>query len=218
MAQTAATAPASSERSASASTWLDVATLIGLIAGWLYLAGWAYAWRFFGHFQLGLLALDIPKEYFFIYGLRVGQRWFLLVIPGLLLVAGWTLSRRLPPRAAWGRHAVLLGLACLLFVAAYGMGMETGSGHYGLQRQDDFPAMPRVRLWLKPAMNTDTRLTRFMSELPQGCYRLMLLNRSAVFVMRPPVGAPPARLAVLALPLSEVQALQVVPIFTSCQE
>ena len=60
-------------------------------------------------------------------------------------------------------------------------------------------------------------MTYLATELPKGCHRVLLLNRSMLFIFRPPLGGPPARLAVFALPLAEVQALQVLPVFTSCQ-
>ncbi len=66
--------PSASEPLATRPSWLDTATLVLLTTGWVYVAGWAYAWRFFSQVQLGLLALDIPKEYFFVYGLWVCQR------------------------------------------------------------------------------------------------------------------------------------------------
>jgi hypothetical protein len=208
--------PPTSEPAAARSSWLDTAPLLLLTTGWAYLTGWAYAWRFFSHVQLGLLALDIPKEYFFVYGLWVCQRWALLLVPVLLCLVGLIWYRRRHPASVWSSKPAALVVAFGLFVLAYGLGVESGSGHYGLQQQQDFPAMPRVRVWLKAPASSDANLTRLATELPQGCHRMLLLNRSMLFVFRAPPGGPPARLAVLALPLAEVQALLVLPVFTSC--
>src|SRR5438552_16681191 len=49
-------APPASEPAAARSSWLDTATLVLLTTSWVYLTGWAYAWRCFSHVQLGLLA------------------------------------------------------------------------------------------------------------------------------------------------------------------
>lgn len=56
-------------------------------------------------------------------------RWWDL----LLLIAGWLLFRRARPRSIWGRNAVLLVIAFVLFVMVYSMGEETGRGHYTRQ-------------------------------------------------------------------------------------
>jgi len=137
-------APPASEPAAARSSWLDTATLVLLTTSWVYLTGWAYAWRFFSHVQLGLLALDIPKEYFFVYGLWVCQRWALLLVPVLLGMIWLTWYRRRHPTSVWSSKPAVLVVAFVLFVLAYGLGVESGSGHYGLQQQQDFPAMPRV--------------------------------------------------------------------------
>jgi hypothetical protein len=49
----------------SASGWLDIATLMALATALVYAAGWTYAYHYFANFQLGLLTLDIPAEYYF---------------------------------------------------------------------------------------------------------------------------------------------------------
>lgn len=40
--------------------------LLTLLGACLYTAGWAYAYHYFGRFRVGLLALDIPYEYYFV--------------------------------------------------------------------------------------------------------------------------------------------------------
>ena len=104
-------APPVSEPAAARSSWLDTATLVLLTTSWVYLTGWAYAWRFFSHVQLGLLALDIPKEYFFVYGLWVCQRWALLLVPVLLGMVGLTWYRRRHPASVWSSKAAVLIVA-----------------------------------------------------------------------------------------------------------
>ena len=164
----------SNEPSSARASWLDAATLTVLTAGWVYLAGWTYAWRFFERFQLGLLALDISKEYFLVYGLWVVQRWALLVLPVLLGVAVLRRYRRIHPTSVWSSKAAALFITFLLFVLAYGIGSETGRAHYGLQQQNDFPVMPRVRVWLKTPlqiqMNVSSGLRLSYPKGVIGCY------------------------------------------------
>lgn len=69
---------------------LDLATVMALITALVYFTGWNYAYHYFGHFKLGLLTLEIPTEYFFVYGFWVFKKWWWLVIPyglGIMLLA-----------------------------------------------------------------------------------------------------------------------------------
>ena len=55
------------ESSPSRMPLVDLATVFALIAAWLYVAGWTYALHYFARFEVGLLALDIPHEYYLMY-------------------------------------------------------------------------------------------------------------------------------------------------------
>jgi hypothetical protein len=69
---------------------LDLATVATLITALIYFTGWTYAYQYFGHFRLGPLALEIPTEYFFVYGFWVFKRfWWLVALygVGVLLLA-----------------------------------------------------------------------------------------------------------------------------------
>jgi hypothetical protein len=45
-----------------------VALALGLIFAWLCSAGWTYAYDDFDRFGVPLLMVEIPKEYYFVYG------------------------------------------------------------------------------------------------------------------------------------------------------
>ena len=49
---------------------LDLTTVLLLLVPLLYATGWSYALHYFGYFHLGLLGLEIPKEYFFLYSFQ----------------------------------------------------------------------------------------------------------------------------------------------------
>lgn len=201
---------------------LDLATLVGLSAALVYTAGWSYAERYFAHFQIGLLALEMPTEYYFVYGSWVLGHWWWLVLLGAALAVPvlWSL-----PPAAW--RSRWLRAVALLLVLALCMGMRvlggtTGSQHYRLQQATDFRDSPRVRVWLKSGGGSpapeDAALMDLAATLPQGCHRLLVQNRSTLWLFRPRQGAPQAQMAVLALPVAEVRALRLLPQFTSCEE
>lgn len=200
---------------------LDLATLAVLIAALVYVAGWSYAERYFAHFQLGLLALEVPLEYYFVYGVQVlGHRWWLALAGAVLAVP---LGGLLPPTTRPNRwlRVGALALVLALFLAMRWLGSATGSHSYRQQQARDFPDSPRVRLWLKPggaSSPEEASLAELAAALPQGCHRLLLQNRSTLWLIRPRQGAPQAQVAVLTVPMAEVRALRVVPEFTSCEE
>ena len=59
---------------------LDLATVMAIITALVYFTGWTYAYHYFGHFKLGLLTLEIPTEYFFVYGFWVFKAWWWLAL------------------------------------------------------------------------------------------------------------------------------------------
>src|SRR4051794_27736449 len=46
----------------------SAAFALGLITGWLYVAGWTYAYHYFDRFRIPLLLVDLPREHLLIYG------------------------------------------------------------------------------------------------------------------------------------------------------
>jgi hypothetical protein len=62
---------------------------VGLMAAWLYLAGWTYAYTYFDRFRLPLLMLDLPYEHLLIYGFLVLRRhlWWVVGL-AIIVLAG----------------------------------------------------------------------------------------------------------------------------------
>ncbi len=201
-----------------AGRFLDVATLLTLGAALVYVAGWTYAYHYFDHFQLGLLTLEIPAEYYFMYGFWVFRDWWWLVLAVLLGAFYFPLlATRLPAAVLhWGRPA-LPGLALVVFVAVHWLAVYEANGDFYRQRDADFPDYPRARVWLKPADKQDeARLAALRAALPEGCHRLLLQNQDKLFLFQPPAQAAAVELAAVQVPLSEVQGLRVLPQFGSC--
>ena len=55
------------------------ASLLGVLAVFLYFTGWIYRWAYFNFFQLDITTLDLPLESFFIVPFQVflGNFWAL---------------------------------------------------------------------------------------------------------------------------------------------
>jgi hypothetical protein len=58
---------------------IDIGVISGVFVALLYTAGWSYAYHYFQRFHLGLIGLEIEREYFLLYGFWVCQaRWCLV--------------------------------------------------------------------------------------------------------------------------------------------
>ncbi len=222
------------------SRWLlpDLASLLLILAAVAYGAGWVYAHRYFDHFQIGLLTLEVPVEYHFVYGFQVLWDWWWLWLAYLAVALRPWYGARLPTglRNAWdgaarrlrpmllGRRLALLGRRLapltlfLVFALLYQMAARSADDFYRSQRSGDFDAYPRVRVWLKPA-SENARLQALGQALAQGCHRLLLQNRGTLFLFKPPPPAWPVQrdqLGAVEVPMSEVKALRVLPQRESC--
>ncbi len=195
---------------------VDLATASALIAVWLYVLGWTYALHYFARFEVGLLALEIPYEYYLMYGSWVVRsRWGAVatLVTVMLLVGLWQ-----PIRALY-RKAVLylfLVLAATAFSLAPTLASDTANQHYKAWSHQGFQRYPSVKVWIKSTTAKSREIEQLTQALPEGCHRVLLHSKNKLFLFRPRLGANQARLAVVVLPLSEVQALRIIPEFESC--
>ncbi len=208
---------ASSDRTAGP-LLLDLATVMAIITALVYFTGWTYAYHYFGHFKLGLLTLEIPAEYFFVYGFWVFKTWWWLVIPyglGIVLLAFYEprLSLRLD-RIKAERPRLLKQLqifaVLLAFLLAWWLASISAGRFYQEQQGKGFIAYPLVRVWPNPPPE-DATLKALYEELPSGVYRLLLESKETLFLFKLPADGKPARLPVIELPLKEVKLLRVLP-------
>ena len=198
---------------------LDLATVTALIVALVYFTGWTYTYHYFGHFKLGLLTLEIPTEYFFVYGFWVFKTWWWLIIPYLLgIVFLASCEPRLSPRLnriKTERPRLLRQLqifaVLLAFLVAWGLASVSARWFYQEQQSKGFIAYPLVRVWPNTPPPEDATLKALYEELPSGVYRLLLENKETLFLFKLPADGKPARLPMIELPLKEVKLLRVLP-------
>lgn len=210
----------SSPRGQSAGVWLlDVATAIGLFTALVYVAGWTYAYHYFGHFSLGLLQLQIPRDYYFMYGFWVLKQWalplgalYLLVLLPFPVRDPWCwglLTRWRGDRPLFLKHLQVLAIL-LIFVLIWWLAIWSAGSYYSGQQARRFVDYPNVQVWL----NTDPKhadLLKLHTGLAEGGYRLLLQNQEKLFLFKPPRDGGPARLATVEVFLKDVETLRVLP-------
>lgn len=165
---------------------LDISAITGIALALLYTAGWSYAYHYFQCFHLGLLGLEIKREYFLLYGFQVCiDHWFLVPLCllaafslPLLLQRYWQqrpeLRSRLRAIAQTGGPIGLL----LLFIVLYQLGAWTGRDVFTSQQSGDFPDYPRVKVWLKEKQD------KRGEAWAKGCYRLLLRGKEQLYLFR----------------------------------
>ena len=201
----------------------DLASGLVVIGALVYATGWTYAHRYFGCFNLGLLMLDIPARYFFMYGFWVFKAWwwlwglFLLAGLAILVVRGRSGSALpWPGRLSAGLLSLVLVLITLAgFFLAAGLASLQAEKRYLAQQQSGFQEYPHVRVWPR-AVPAEERagnpvLEHIVATLPEGGYQLLLQNATTLFLFKVPDDGKAVRPAVLQLPLARVLALRILP-------
>lgn len=170
-----------------------VGAALGLIAAWLYAAGWAYEYAYFDRFRIPLLLIDIPFEHTLVYGglVILKNLWLSALIAILAIVGLWTLSH-------WSRHlgrffvnTIIVGGILGGFALAHAGGIRTANDDYQAERQSDYEAYPRLRLMLKNE-TTDKPNEALGDTLTTYCSRLVAATKDRLFLIRPSRDAPGA--------------------------
>ena len=64
----------------------ELASLMIVLFAVLYTSGWSFAYHYFGYFNVGLSALELPKEEFFIFSYWVIEDNAVILIPSMRLL------------------------------------------------------------------------------------------------------------------------------------
>lgn len=211
--------------------WVEAGTVTALLVPLFYTAGWSYAYHYFERFNLGLMGLEIPKEYFFLYSFwAVKDRFwmFLLVLAGLLALFGvgriglgkWqsrVCGTAWEGAARWVPSVLFPVLIFFLFWVFYGFGERAAVNAYARQVAEDFPSYQRVKVWAK-APSKGKFGEAMKREWETGCYRLLMRNKDHLFLFYPvhPVGSED-KMPVEIVPAGQVEMVRVLAENLSCQ-
>ena len=192
-----------------------------LIAALTYVMGWAYAATYFAAFGVGLVSLNIPHQYFFVYGFHVvlDYVWIVLPLYVALVLVGWRVRRRCNTIRELVIVAAPLAVL-LLFLGSYLLAGFNARREYQSQSAADFPDYPRVAVWLqgnttdhRPA---DATARRIADDLTKGCYRLMMADGNKLLLISTHRDFRTTRLGVTHVPINTVRLWRILPHYRSC--
>lgn len=196
----------------------SVGAALGLIAAWLYVAGWTYAYAYFDRFRIPLLLVDIPFQHMLIYGglVLLKHLWSSVLTAALVIIGLWSLSR-------WSRQlgrflvntAIVVGIAGG-FVLAHAGGIRTANDDFQAERGSDYEAYPRLRLMLKKDM-AETPLEALGDAATTDCTRLVAATKDRVFLIRPSRDAPGADVDTYVISSEQVLAMRITGNYVSCK-
>lgn len=191
---------------------LDLTVLLGLGTALIYTAGWAYAYHWYGNFNLGIIGLDIPLEYFLMYGFWTARAHWWLVLVYAVGVALWLFLReRLQP---WLWRAAPVWVL-FLFWLAYALGGQAARTDYATHQRNGFACYPLARLGgLKSEDKRTATLHDLAEQLSERDYRLLLQTKGLLVLIKPKPQTAPVPVVV---PLSSIDVLRVTPVNPGCR-
>jgi hypothetical protein len=186
---------------------LDLSLLLALAVGLVYVAGWSYAYHWYGRFGLGLIPLAIQRENFLLYGFwTLRLYWWVLVLPVVALGLVGRMLERIR-MALWLRRAAPVVLL-LAFPLAYALGRATAQDDFRRHLGEGFAAYPLARVWLNSTTAADPAGTQVAQDLAAASYRLLLQSGSQLYLIHPDGSSAPP---LLVLPVERVAGWRLVP-------
>jgi hypothetical protein len=215
---------------------LDISLIILYIASLIYTVGYGFVYTYFDRFNIGLLSLEIPKEHYFIYSAfaikkEIGYSVFLYsLFFGLVAFIFWFLKsncmKDINRSVVKGVLLFILPVVVLFsFIGSYKIGGNAGKAEFDKQTASDFEAYPVVKVWIKEdkkddnSKNANSKADNVTSnkntDYADGCYRLLLHNKSNIFVFKSYSGAKGA-LPVHVLDFGNIEKMKILPEHASC--
>lgn len=189
---------------------LDLGIAVALASALIYTAGWAYAYRWFARFDLGIAGLDLPGETFLIYGFwTLRLYWYVLALYAFGLVL-------------WLRHGAevhrwIVRTApfwlLLAFAGAYLAGIQQANRLFERHQADGFRCFPSARVGLTPENDRRAPFKALAEGLAEHEYRLLLQTSNLLVLIKPKPQGPPVTALV---PLGRVEAVRLLSTMPDC--
>ena len=197
----------------------ELASLMIVLFAVLYTSGWSFAYHYFGYFNVGLSALELPKEEFFIFSYWVIEDNAVILIPCGLFVflLIWCLLYLIKKFSNNNimYYLFLLSLPVillLLFGMSYRLGTYTAEKRWIAQKNADYPAYPCIEIFQTPGASPK----ELNKSLQSGCYRQLIQNKDKVFVFKPIKSVPQANISTLVVHFSQIHSMRLLPVYNSC--
>jgi len=193
----------------------ELASMLIIVFALLYTAGWSFASHYFGHFNVGLSALELPKENFLIYSYWVisdhkGLLFFCVVnFLGLIWALVFTIHQWVthPSARFYLTLMIFPFIILILFAISYRLGTLSADIRFKAQKADSYPAYPSIEIF-----QTDGASPKQLTEsLTSGCYRQLIQNKDKVFVFKPIKSVPQSELSTLVIPMSQLHGMRLLP-------
>jgi hypothetical protein len=193
----------------------ELASMLIIVFALLYTAGWSFAYHYFGHFNVGLSALELPKEDYFFYSYWViaDHKGLLLfgVVSFLVVTWGWVYTICQWVTDASTRFYVLLMILPIvmltLFAISYRLGTSSADLRFKAQKANHYPSYPSIEIFQTDGASP-AQLTQ---SLTSGCYRQLIQNKDKVFVFKPIKSVPQLEISTLVIPMSQVHSMRLLP-------
>lgn len=192
----------------------------GLIAAWLFLVGWSWAYYWFAGFGVGISSITFDNRALPLWGLLAAKAywWQIGLVAAAAGIAGTRLARsRLPAD-------LIVGLLAIGLAAAFAGGFKLGDLKAARDRawfaSSGWTAFTPLRIDPKPdAAPADSALAKLAADSQSGCWRLLYDDGKSIFVFRPLANRPDIGLPVVRIDAAAVALVRVGPIgFPACRD
>lgn len=194
----------------------ELVTLCAVVIGFVFFTGWAYAYHYFAHFKVGLMALQLPAVTYLGFSFWVLQSVLWLLIPyalGALVLALHeprlaTWLRQIRMERPWSVWQLILGVTLTAFLLSWWVTSISAKRFFQVQQANHFSDRPLVSVW-PVAPPTDEAAQALYKDLASGNYRLLLEDRDRLFLFRPTATGYSFQGPVIELPWKEIRLVQV---------